>query len=99
LEIPDTCLYAPNVAVLSCGSVLEYGSDQYRVHFACPINDFKIVIYNRWGEEMFKTKDVNETWNTNEVPDGVYVWIITGLMSEQGTPFSVKKTGHVTVLK
>lgn len=44
------------------------------------ISTYKFTIYNRWGEQLFETGDVNTGWNGkfhNEFcPTGVYVYII-----------------------
>jgi gliding motility-associated-like protein len=63
------------------------------------IDEFKLVIYNRWGERIFETSDASVCW------DGTY----KGKICEQGvyifklevTAMSGKKrykTGHVTLL-
>ena len=39
---------------------------------------FKIRIYNRWGENLFQTTDINNSWDGTymgkKVPEGVYFW-------------------------
>lgn len=44
------------------------------------ITKFALYIYNRWGELVFETKDVNESWDgtSNGEPcnAGVYVWTV-----------------------
>ncbi|MDD5570194.1 MAG: gliding motility-associated C-terminal domain-containing protein [Bacteroidales bacterium] len=43
-------------------------------------NDFLMIIFNRWGEEIYKTTDINAPWNGRymnsggEVQPGVYVY-------------------------
>ncbi len=43
-------------------------------------NTYTLWIYNRWGEEIFVTQDINEPWmgDSNKgdyyVPDGIYTW-------------------------
>lgn len=70
------------------------------------INDFDIEIYNRWGELIYKTNDMNFRWYGNIDGNGkgtgvhvsdVYVYIMHyGRVGEQGKKY-VKK-GTVTVL-
>jgi gliding motility-associated-like protein len=42
---------------------------------------FKLIIYNRWGQKMFETKDITECWNGNVnngkklCPEGTYLYI------------------------
>ena len=46
------------------------------------IKEFKMYIYNRWGEEIFLTEDLYQGWdgtyfNSDQtVPDGAYVYYI-----------------------
>ncbi|MCB0402910.1 MAG: gliding motility-associated C-terminal domain-containing protein [Flavobacteriales bacterium] len=44
------------------------------------IVDFYIQIYNRWGEEVFESNDINISWDGKkggrEVPDGTYFFLI-----------------------
>lgn len=49
-----------------------------------------IRIYNRWGNEVYYSDNINQGWdgkfNNNDVPDGTYFWVInyTSLSKEQG---------------
>jgi gliding motility-associated-like protein len=42
------------------------------------LKDFKLVIYNRWGERIFQSQDINIGWDGtyrgNPSPFGMYVW-------------------------
>lgn len=42
---------------------------------------YELYIYDRWGVEVFYTNDYSYEWdgryNGNNVPDGVYYWIVT----------------------
>ena len=57
-------------------------------------------IFNRWGEKVFETSDINRGWdgylNGKPQPMGTYVYIIEGVTTE-GKPF--KKTGNVTLVR
>lgn len=43
-----------------------------------PITDFSFSIYNRWGQKVFSTPDLNSGWdgtlNGTDMPAGTYVW-------------------------
>jgi gliding motility-associated-like protein len=60
--------------------------------------DFKI--YNRWGELLFQTKDVNEGWDGNfrnkPAPQGVYTYVITYKLDEKK---NVVKRGTVLLMR
>ena len=63
---------------------------------------YNLYIFNRWGELLFETDDLNLGWdgtyNGVIVPDGVYVWkIVAAPLSNEA---DLKEFyGHVTVLK
>jgi gliding motility-associated-like protein len=46
---------------------------------------FYMGVYNRWGEKMYETNDLNKGWDGNylgkQAPEGVYVYkiIVTSL--------------------
>ncbi len=72
--------------------------------FNCPIDDYHLTIYNRWGEIVFETKDIDEFWDFkfegyNYLEDGIYIYFITGAMSDSGTPFAVERRGEVHVFR
>ena len=64
---------------------------------------FKLWIYDRWGEVVFYSEDMDKIWNGSHmngqyyVPDGVYVYRIeTRSLTTQDNKM-VK--GHVTILR
>ncbi|NMM48849.1 PKD domain-containing protein [Marinigracilibium pacificum] len=65
-------------------------------------NDFELVIYNRWGELIYYTNDIDFEWdathNGNDVPVGSYVYVAT-FKSEFEDGEYYKQRGGVTVLR
>lgn len=75
------------------------------------IAEYNFAIFNRWGETVFYTEDVQEKWNGSHagyssknvdekeyyVPDNTYVWLATIRLKNE----AVKRnfTGHVTLLR
>jgi gliding motility-associated-like protein len=65
------------------------------------INRFEMQIYNRWGELIFETDDIDASWDgTNQrngrlAPAGVYLYVInfTGLRGDE------QLTGYVTLIQ
>jgi gliding motility-associated-like protein len=55
-------------------------NDVFRVRYSEFIKEFDMVIYNRWGEKIFETKDPHNGWDGNlkSLPqnEGSYVWVI-----------------------
>jgi gliding motility-associated-like protein len=66
----------------------------------CPLEIFEFDVYNRWGQLVFHSNDINEFWDgtylESDVQDGVYTWKI----KYQFDDFPEKIiTGHVTVIE
>lgn len=65
-------------------------------------DDFEFLIFNRWGEIIFETNDINEGWDgtskggTKDVQDGSFPWKLK-YKSLDGA--SHVKVGHVMLLK
>ena len=63
---------------------------------------FNLVIYDRWGEKIYATTDVNESWNGSKNNSGetlkqdVYVYKITFKDEKKK---SYERVGHVTLLR
>ncbi len=61
---------------------------------------YYFVIYNRWGQKMFETKDFNQGWdgrfNGDYVPDGAYVYYI---IVDTGFEGAYNRVGTVTIVK
>lgn len=70
---------------------------------AVGIKKFHMEIYDRWGEQLFVTDDIQQGWDgrskksSNIIENGVYVYKISVLQKE-GTK-TKEYTGHVTLLK
>ncbi len=71
-------------------------------------DSYELIIFNRWGEQVFSTKDPDTGWDgslynaglssaSDAVQDGVYTWKIrcTGLQNELANEY----VGHVVLLK
>ena len=92
----ETGIFAPNAItpdddVNDIFNVVGTGLDQY---------NFRLSIYNRWGELIFETFDIDEGWdgtyNNYRVPIGVYVWkVVTKDLNDE----QISHVGHVTVLR
>ena len=67
--------------------------------------DYVMYIFNRWGEMVFETHDVDKGWNGKygvdgpNVPDGTYVWKIEVKTKSDSTGQRSTFTGHVNVLR
>lgn len=71
--------------------------------FGSDLENYLIRIFNRWGEVVFQSNDINVSWDGTYkgelVPGGVYPWIITyeSIIEEDDTQYLEK--GSVTVVR
>jgi len=67
--------------------------------------EYRLIIYNRWGQVLFETDQVDEGWNGKFqgefVPVGTYVWVSTFKSFESGAQESIDivTRGTVTIVK
>ena len=64
------------------------------------INEFSIEIYNRWGEKLYQSNDINEKWVPNymgnQIQEGIYLYLIN--YSDYNNN-NYRKAGTITLLK
>jgi PKD repeat protein len=58
--------------------------------------NFEFRIFNRWGEEIFKTNDVANPWKGENCQSGVYTWRLE-IKDPQGK--TIVKFGHVNLIR
>ena len=55
-------------------------NDIFRVKYPFPVKQFNMIIYDRWGEKVFETSNINNGWDGifKGLPalQGSYVWVI-----------------------
>ena len=97
--IDDNCpyqLYMPN-AFTPTNDLLNESFKGYGMGIA----QFEMHIYNRWGEELFSTTDINKGWDgtfkNNTCMADSYVWQVTYRLKNESTLRTDK--GTVTLLK
>lgn len=76
-------------------------NDIYRVVYSCPMNSFSMRIYNRWGEKVYETTDIDKGWDGNykgaPAAADTYVWFICS--KEKDISPEVCKTGKLTLIR
>jgi gliding motility-associated-like protein len=64
------------------------------------IQSMQFVVYNRWGEKVFETKNINEGWNGKyngeACKPGVYVWYLEAVLLNGET---IKRKGNVSLVR
>lgn len=54
-------------------------NDVFKASYGENITKFKMTVYNRWGEKVFESNDMNKGWNgiyKGKMLSGVFVWMI-----------------------
>ena len=95
---PEILIYAPN----SFTPDDDEFNPTWRVFMeGIDVYSFELVIYNRWGEVVFKSQDINEAWdgtyNGQTVKDGTYMWKLN--VRELNTDKRLEYHGSINVLR
>lgn len=55
-------------------------NDIFKIVSECDFKAYKLIIYDRWGKQIFETQEINKGWNGKingrNAPTGSYVWIL-----------------------
>lgn len=98
---PDVVLYVPNAFTPGTDGL----NDVFQIFLpptGVDFSTFNLVIYDRWGELIYKTTDVSESWNGRKNNSGeilkqdIYVYKIT-FKDEKKKHY--EKLGHVSLLR
>jgi gliding motility-associated-like protein len=98
---PDVVLYVPNAFTPGSDNL----NDAFQIFLpptGVDYSTFSLMIYDRWGELIYKTNDVNESWNGSKNNSGetlkqdTYVYKI---YFKDEKKKSYEKMGHVTLLR
>ncbi len=65
------------------------------------VERYDLSIFNRWGEEVFRSRNANEGWDgrmrNGAVQDGVYTWRLTAHAASDTE--TLERIGHVVLLR
>lgn len=95
---PEVIIYAPNTFTPDDD---EFNQD-WRIYMeGIDIHDFELLIYDRWGEIIWESHDIEVAWdgtfNGKMVPTGTYTWIVrTKDVLNDG---KYTYTGHLNILR
>ncbi len=98
VDLPCLDFSVPNVFTPNYAG--PYGTDNIFYINAPNVVLWSIVIYDRWGKEMFSSTNPLQHWDGNteggsKAPDGVYYYIITGSCLNK----TYKKEGFVQLIR
>lgn len=97
LEDEFNCIcrvYAPNVFSPNDDGI----NDNWRPVSRCPLQDYELLVFNRWGGLIFQSKDPSEGWSGRDLPAGVYPFLIR-YRTANGDPEERIEQGMVTLVR
>ncbi|MDB3906958.1 gliding motility-associated C-terminal domain-containing protein [Crocinitomicaceae bacterium] len=75
-------------------------NQEFRAYTDCALQYFEMEIFNRWGELIFVTYNINDVWDANykgkPVQDGTYTWKLEYSFADL---VPNEKIGHVSVIR
>lgn len=104
-----------NVSVINCEDTCQFfipntftpNNDTYNDVFqvytpsTCIYSNYQFRIFNRWGELIFESKDIEDNWdgkhNGYKVPTGTYIWVLN--YRKDGQIINTQKIGHVNIIR
>lgn len=76
-------------------------NDLFKPVVYCPVSQFQLTVYNRWGEQVFVSHDVNSGWDGTfrgmKMDLGVYVYVAT--YYSQKTNARKQLNGNITLIR
>jgi len=97
--ISDVLIFAPNTFTPDGNNV----NPTWQIYMqGINIYQFNLLIFNRWGEIVWESNDINTPWdgkyaNNQPVPDGMYIWKVRAKNPYNDNVYQFQ--GHVNVLR
>jgi gliding motility-associated-like protein len=100
-EFDASYVYVPNVFSPSA-SRAENASFHPFFPIGVELTDYRFEVFDRWGNMMFHSEQINEGWNGNfkskDFKPGVCGWYLVAKIAYCGQVFEIKKKGDVTLV-
>ncbi|MEM7161027.1 MAG: S8 family serine peptidase [Bacteroidota bacterium] len=102
-NLPCSCdIYSPNAITPNADGL----NDVFLPVITCPVRDYRLEVWNRWGQKVFETDDPEKGWNAsmdvNEeyyVANEIYVWRLNFSGYYKPLENTVDMHGHITVIR
>jgi len=99
---PCLCpLFIPNVFTPNEDGL----NDIFRPVLDCPVESYQMIIFNRWGREIYTSGDVSKGWNGHSpnqdyyAPAGIYFYVIRYTQMLDNLKYPQEITGHCTLVR
>ncbi|MCX6312207.1 MAG: CotH kinase family protein [Bacteroidetes bacterium] len=78
----------------------DNNNDMLFIHGLDPNQNAEIIIFNRWGQQVFETKDMSQGWDGNSggtpCPSGVYAYMLKATNPDGSSEI---KSGNITLMR
>ncbi|MBC7863594.1 MAG: gliding motility-associated C-terminal domain-containing protein [Bacteroidia bacterium] len=78
------------------------GSDDWKFSCNCPITEFKLKVFSRWGLEIFKADSLPASkslkWDWKKIAAGTYYYTLNYTVENKGEPFDKSSNGSLTLI-
>ncbi|MEL6865928.1 MAG: gliding motility-associated C-terminal domain-containing protein [Bacteroidota bacterium] len=95
----DPCLEIPNAFTPNRDGL----NDEFRAVNFCDLREYQLHLYNRWGQRVFSTAAIDQTWDGlykgQEAPPGVYTYIIDFVYGYEGDFIREQQSGQVMLMR
>jgi len=98
--ITDYELFAPNAFTPDNDDLIN--DTFFPKGIGIDVSSFEMYIFNRWGDLIFETHDINKGWDgrandgKNIVQQGVYVWLV---LTKDFSGYPHEHIGRVTLIR
>jgi len=101
VELPNKFIFIPNSFTPNGGQVNELFKPIITMDLDMKLNNYLFEIYDRWGELIFRTDDVNVGWDglnkkKQSLPIGTYSWRLFIVINNETYKQS---NGHVNLIR
>jgi gliding motility-associated-like protein len=97
-ELPETFLYVPNTFTPDAD---EHNQNWFIILSGVDPLSFSLRIYNRWGEIIWESFDMDAKWDGTyrnlDVPEGTYTWQLEYQRLSETKKYI--ETGHINLLR
>ncbi len=99
VEIGENCEPCLSIIVSGFSPNNDDINDSFFYQINCELIDFQHVVYDRWGNQVFRTEEKGIFWDgtyNNNSPIGTYVWVIKYTTVDGD---NILEKGNITLVK
>lgn len=80
-------------------------NDEFSLFVDCPVQDYLLEVFNRWGQQVFESRNIDRRWNGklhnsgSEAAEGVYFFVVRASQLIDDLVFPMEESGTVTLMR